>query len=413
MAWIRRLLAGAALVCAVVGTAVAADVVYSKFDGRVVDELVRECAGSYRIRQFSEDEGRLPLVVIGALWVNNTWDDIWQDVDITPFMRRLQDALINSSDALEFVASSHEREVLREEKRDQDFHVSIDSAKAMDNETAADFMLQGELGLLGASEKELYCQLVIQLVDIETNRIVFSSVKDVTIRGVKVKTAKQTKQAKQKQVRERDTISTADWEPSGNWDRYKAQSLAFPLVRRGFDGNDGAAECEYRADFAMGYDVSTFHVNYPTHITLMTKYGIGIEWGTMSADYGWGDEIEQDDIWGPVIYAQYGAGLAINILGIMIIPTAGVGMTLDALLAPDEEEEDDDSYTFQGCNFTVDAFVNVFAALMFNKNLGLSFSFEMSKNLCGVGSFGELGGYGMNFFDIASYTYTIGICSSL
>ena len=381
----------------------AADVVYSKFDGRVVDELVRECAESYRIRKFTEDEGRLPLVVIGAFWVNNTWDDIWQDVDISPFIRRLQDAFINSRDVLEFVASSYEREVLREEKRDQDFHASMDSAKAMDNETAADFMLQGELGLLGASEKELYCQLVIQLVDIETNRIVFSSVKDVTIKGVKVKTAKQTKQAKQKQVRE----------PSGNWDKYKAQSLAFPLVGRGFDGDDGAAECEYRADFAMGYDVSTFHVNYPTHITFMTQYGISIEcWGTMSADYGGRDEIELDEILGPMIYARYGAGLAINILGIMLIPTAGVGMTLDGLFAPDEEE-DDDSKSFQGCNFTVDAFVNVFAALMFGQNVGLSFSFEMSKNLCGVGSFGELGGYGMNFFDLVSYTYTIGICSRL
>lgn len=396
-----------ALSCVLCFKAAAADVVYSKFDGRVVDELVRECAESYRIRQFTEDEGRLPLVILGAFWVNNTWGDIWEDVDIFPFMRRLQDALINSSDVLEFVASSYEREVLREEKRDQDFHASIDSAKAMDNETAADFMLQGELGLLGATEKELYCQLAIQLVDIETNRIVFSSVKDVTIKSVKVKTAKQTREKKEKK---RDTISTADREPSGNWDTYQTYSLAVPVVRRSFDGDGGDADCEFRA-VTVGYDRQAFHVNYPTHITLMTKYGFAFGAGTMSADYGRGEEMEQELIFDFMVYTRAGAGFAITLGGVVLVPTAGVGVSFEGLRRT-EHAGDDDEKTYKGCDVTVDGFVNLTAMLMFVDSAGLSLSLELSKNLCGAGSYTELETYGINF-DLVSFIPSIGFCCRL
>ena len=396
MAWIRRLLAGVALVCAVAGAAVAADVEWTDFDLDVVDDLVSECAKSDKVKAFTEEHGRTPLVVRGEI-SNNTGEDI----NTALFANRLEDALINSKGVFDFVAGKEERQALRAEKRDQDFHASMESAKAMDNESAADFMMAGDLNLLKATDKKLSCQLVIKLYDIETNRIVFSRVKDFTIKGVKVKHTKTVKER-------RGTISLPKRRSSGAvWDTYKTYSLAVPVVRRSFEGDGGDAECEFRAVTA-GYDLSVFKVNARTHITGMMKFGIDTGAGTMSADYGFGDEVEQDGIIDFMTYGRVGAGLAITLGGLVLIPAAGVGVTIEGLTTTEDADTTDEK-TYKGCDATVDGFVNVTAMLMFSDSVGLSLSLELSANLCGAGSYTELETYGIDR-DLVSFIPAIGVC---
>lgn len=394
MAWIRRLVALAAVVCAVAGAAFAADVEWTDFDLKVVDDLVNECAKSDKVKAFTEEHGRTPLVVTGEI-SNNTGEEI----NTALFVNRLEDALINSKGVFDFVAGADERQALRAEKRDQDFHANVESAKAIDRETAADFMMAGDLNLLKATSKKLSCQLVIKLYDIESNRVVFSRVQDFTIKGEKVK---HTKTAKER----RGTVSSPQKSSSGaDWDTYKIVSLTIPVVRRSFDGDGGDADCEFHATM-VGFDKSTFRVHYPSHITLMTKYGIAAGFGgTMSADYGRGDEVELEEIIDLTTYWRVGAGYAFYFGATTFIPTAGVGVSLDYLGATD----DTTAKHYSGYDATVDGFVNLTALVTLSDMWGLSLSCELSMNLCGAGSFTELETYGINF-DLVSFMPAIGVC---
>ena len=396
MAWIRRLAVSVVLMCAVAGAAAAADVEWTDFDLDVVDDLVNECAKSDKVKAFTEEHGRMPLVLRGEI-SNNTGEDI----NTALFANRLEDALINSKGVFDFVAGKEERQALRAEKQDQDFHASMDSAKAMDRETAADFMMAGDLNLLKATSKKLSCQLVIKLYDIETNKIVFSRVQDFTIKGEKVK---HTKTAKER----RGTISLPKRRSSGaGWDTYKTFSTAVPVVRRSFDGDGGDAECEFRAVTA-GFDLQIFKVNATTHITGMMKFGMDVGAGTMSADYGRGDEVEQGGVLDFMTYARAGAGLAITLGGLVLIPTAGVGVSFEGLTATEDADTASEK-EYKGYDATVDGFVNLTAMFMFGDSAGLALSLELSQNLCGAGSYTELETYSINR-DLVSFIPAIGVC---
>ena len=190
----------------------------------------------------------------------------------------------------------------------------------------------------------------------------------------------------------------------------KTHSIAVPVICRDFDGDGGDAECEFRA-VAVGYDLSIFKINVPTNITLMMKLGAGIGGGTISADYGMGDKVEKSDNLDFITYGRIGAGFALTLGNWLLIPTAGVGLSLEGLgdFEDEDEDEDSDEKEYVGYDATVDAFVNLTAILMFNNRIGLSFSFEVSTNLCGAGSFTELETYSINFGQL-SFTPAIGIC---
>lgn len=77
---------------------------------------------------------------------------------------------------MEFVADANQREELRAEKYDQAEN-AYETAKSIGNETAADFMLQGTVSTIvdtvGRQQVRTY-QVDMQLIDLETNRIIWS-----------------------------------------------------------------------------------------------------------------------------------------------------------------------------------------------------------------------------------------------
>lgn len=147
-------------------------------DVRIVCEnLIEQCIESPSVRKKSAAieaaTGDLPFAIVGKI-VN----DSSEHIDTSIIEMKLRNAIINSG-ALNFVASKGERIHLRDEKADQQDHAA--EAKAMDNETAADYMLMGSVKSIVQKDgkKSVRAYFVnVQLVDIESNRIIWTGEDD-------------------------------------------------------------------------------------------------------------------------------------------------------------------------------------------------------------------------------------------
>lgn len=152
-------------------------------DVRIVCEsLIEECITSPRVAKFEEQHGRPGLVIVGEIK-----NDSAEKIDTTIVAKKLQTAIINSG-VLEFVTSKDEREQLREEKRDQDQHASIETAKALDNEDAADFMLTGSVKCVVQKEGKRSVRayfVYATLTSIENNRIIWQGENDEIKKEIK------------------------------------------------------------------------------------------------------------------------------------------------------------------------------------------------------------------------------------
>lgn len=152
-------------------------------DVRIVCEtLIDECINSPRISKFEKENGRPGLVIVGKIK-----NDCEEHIDTSIIEKRLRSAIINSG-VLEFVVSKDERNQLRDEKIDQEQHASIESAKSMDNEAAADFMLTGTVKSIVQKDgkKSVRAYFVnVTLADIETNRIIWQGENDEIKKEIK------------------------------------------------------------------------------------------------------------------------------------------------------------------------------------------------------------------------------------
>lgn len=136
----------------------------------VCNTLIESCIQSKRIANFQKDNGRAPVVIIGTIKNKSV-----ERIDTSILSKRFQNAIINDG-TLEFVADANQREELRAEKYDQAEN-AYETAKSIGNETAADFMLQGSVTTIvdaeGRQQVRTY-QVDMQLIDLETNKIVWA-----------------------------------------------------------------------------------------------------------------------------------------------------------------------------------------------------------------------------------------------
>ena len=109
----------------------------------VCDNLVSDCLNSpvvsKRLTEYEVKNGSLPVVVVGQF--KNTSDE---HIDVSVISKRMEAALLNSG-KVDFVASSSERDDLRQERIEQQSWASEETAKALANEIGADFMLIGSV----------------------------------------------------------------------------------------------------------------------------------------------------------------------------------------------------------------------------------------------------------------------------
>ncbi|MDR2110606.1 MAG: penicillin-binding protein activator LpoB [Spirochaetaceae bacterium] len=137
-------------------------------DVRIVCEgLINECLASPRVDQVGVQRGKLPVVIVGVFR-----NDSDEHIDTSIISRRMEAAILNSGKA-EFVAGGETRDDIRTERREQQSWVSEENAKALANETGADFYLSGSVKTMvdraGNTAVRTYF-VFAELTEIETNR---------------------------------------------------------------------------------------------------------------------------------------------------------------------------------------------------------------------------------------------------
>lgn len=117
-----------------------------------------------------------PAVIVGE--IRNLSHE---HINVNTFVGDIERALINSG-KVDFVASSEEREEIREERKDQDVHAREDTRKAMGMEIGADFMLKGSINsILDAEGKRQvrYYQIDLNLISLADNRVTWIGQKKI------------------------------------------------------------------------------------------------------------------------------------------------------------------------------------------------------------------------------------------
>ena len=142
----------------------------------ICNALIEDCITSPRIERFAQDNKRLPVFIIGRFK-----NDSLEHIDTSIIVKKMQTAILNSGKA-EFVADSTSREEVRAEREDQNMgNASEETAKALGNETGADFLLQGSVKSMvqkaGNTTVRTY-HVSADLINIETNRIIWSGFND-------------------------------------------------------------------------------------------------------------------------------------------------------------------------------------------------------------------------------------------
>ena len=136
----------------------------------VCETIVNDCVSSPRVAKFEKTKGRVPHVIVGKIK-----NDSSERIDTSIVAKKMQTAIINNG-ALEFVASKDERGELREEKADQAEHVEYGTAKEIDNEKAADYIMTGSVKTQVESAGKYTVRsyfVYVTLTDIESNKIIW------------------------------------------------------------------------------------------------------------------------------------------------------------------------------------------------------------------------------------------------
>ncbi len=146
-------------------------------DSRLVaEEMIRDMTGRPWLDDFSRAEGRKPVLIVGRIRNLSS-----EHIDTTPFVKDIERELINGG-RVTFVASSAEREDIRDERMDQQLAASDETIKRLGEETGADFFLIGaitsQVDAIEGERATLY-QVDMELINIETNEKVWIGTKKI------------------------------------------------------------------------------------------------------------------------------------------------------------------------------------------------------------------------------------------
>ncbi|MBI5474848.1 MAG: penicillin-binding protein activator LpoB [Ignavibacteriae bacterium] len=146
-------------------------------DSRLVaQEMIKDVLDRPWLANYQMAKGKEPDVIVGT--VRNRTSEHIQTIT---FIKNLERELLNSG-KVSFVANKEERQEIREERADQQENASPESIKKFQQETGADFMLRGDIASIidqEGGEKVKYYQVNLELVNIETNKKVWSGEKKI------------------------------------------------------------------------------------------------------------------------------------------------------------------------------------------------------------------------------------------
>jgi len=146
-------------------------------DSRLVaDEMISDALSQRWLTNYRASKHKAPVVIVGR--VRNLSHE---HINVNTFIADMERALINSGE-VEFVASSTDREEIRDERMDQDLNAREDTRNAAGQEIGADFMLQGQINTIIDAEgnKQVrYYQVDLALVSLADNRKVWLGQKKI------------------------------------------------------------------------------------------------------------------------------------------------------------------------------------------------------------------------------------------
>lgn len=126
---------------------------------------------------FIAETGNKPRLIVGTVRLK----DATEHIKTNGFIKDMERELINSG-MVRFVASSEERKEIRSERLDQQSHASMETAKRLANEKAADFMLKGSITMYVDAvdgEQIKFYQTDLELIDLESNEKVWMGSKKI------------------------------------------------------------------------------------------------------------------------------------------------------------------------------------------------------------------------------------------
>jgi len=145
-------------------------------DSRLVAQEMIKDALSQRWLYRWEAQGRTPTIIVGRV-VNRSHEHI----SVETFTKDIERALLNSG-SVKFVASSNERQQIREERYEQEMYASEETMKEHGDEIGADFMLIGSINTIVDREGKrsvIFYQVNMELVDVRTNAKVWMGEKKI------------------------------------------------------------------------------------------------------------------------------------------------------------------------------------------------------------------------------------------
>lgn len=146
-------------------------------DSRLVtEEMVADLLSRPWLSNFIRRNGAKPVVIVGNIRNMSS-----EHIETGIFIRNIERELINAG-RVSFVAGGEVREAIRDERHDQQYHASEETAKRLAQETGADYFLVGSvktlIDALGGREIKLY-QVDMELVHLETNEKVWIGIKEI------------------------------------------------------------------------------------------------------------------------------------------------------------------------------------------------------------------------------------------
>jgi len=146
-------------------------------DSRLVsEEMINDMLSRPWRQEYTSRNRKQPTVIVGT--VRNLSHE---HINVNTFVNDIERAMINSG-KVTFVASSQERQEIRDERKDQDLHAREDTRKAMGQELGADFMLKGSINTIidmeGTTQLRYY-QVDLNLISLKDNRITWVGQKKI------------------------------------------------------------------------------------------------------------------------------------------------------------------------------------------------------------------------------------------
>lgn len=148
-------------------------------DARLVaEEMIKDVTGSPWLERYLRKKDQRPAVIVG-----NIRNSSMEHIDTEVFTKELEESFVNTGN-VRVVASSEERQQLREERLEQQSYASYESAKALAQELGADFMLIGNINSIydeAVDQKEVavFYKVNLELVNVETNEKVWINSKEI------------------------------------------------------------------------------------------------------------------------------------------------------------------------------------------------------------------------------------------